>query len=113
MDKEEELDKWETEFKRGFSKPFILLVLEGAPTYPFDIIKKINKHTAGKISIQGSNIYPVLRDLEKLGLIASEKEEKKKNYRLTTEGKNFLDSLKKNMAEFVDVVEKMIENPEE
>jgi DNA-binding PadR family transcriptional regulator len=64
---EEELQKWETEFKRGFSKPFILLALDEKPNYPYQVIKTINRNTKGKISIAGSNIYPILKKMEDFG----------------------------------------------
>lgn len=114
MDIDEEILKWENEFKRGFSKPFILLTLNEKPNYPYQILKKINRNTKGKISIAGSNIYPILSNLEEFGLINSEKEKEsqKKFYSLTVEGKEFLKVLKLVMNEFVEIIESMINSKE-
>jgi len=107
---EDELQKWETEFKKGFSKPFILLSLAEKPNYPYQVTKSITGKTKGQISIAGSNIYPILKKLEDDGFIISQKDEesKKKIYTLTKEGENFLNSLMKGMKNFTDIVQDMI-----
>lgn len=111
MDLEEELLKWETEFKRGFSKPFILLSLADKPNYPYQIIKSINRNTKGKISIAGSNIYPILRNLEDLGLITNEKDSNslKRIYSLSEKGEQFLADLKFIMDNFMKIIQTMID----
>lgn len=110
MPHEDELQKWETEFKKGFSKPFILLSLAEKPNYPYQVTKSITSKTKGQISIAGSNIYPILKKLEDDGFIISQKDEesKKKIYTLTKEGEDFLSSLMKGMKYFTDVVQEMI-----
>ncbi|MFX0094701.1 MAG: PadR family transcriptional regulator [Candidatus Hodarchaeota archaeon] len=112
MDIENELQKWETEFKKGFSKPLILLSLAEKPNYPYQVTKSIIGKTQGKITIAGSNIYPILNNLEKkLGLIVGEKDSKtsKRVYKLTEEGKEFLVSLKQIMKDFVEMIQKIID----
>jgi len=49
------LQKWQTEFKKGFSKPLILFTLaEIERSYAFLLTKKILETTKGQISITGS-----------------------------------------------------------
>ena len=105
-----DVNKWETEFKKGFSKPFVLLSLFKEPNYPYGIIKAIKEKTNKKFEIAGPNIYPILTKMEKMGLIAGEQDEetKKKTYTLTNEGKVFLASLKESMKEFIEVIETMM-----
>lgn len=71
-----ELQKWEKEFKKGFSKPFVLLMLVKDPHYPYQIIREISEKTQGKFAIAGSNIYPILKTLEDDGFITHQKDEK-------------------------------------
>lgn len=108
---ETELQKWETEFKKGFSKPFILLTLAERPNYPYQVTKTIIGKTKGQIAIAGSNIYPILKNLEELGLILSDKDEKskKRTYTLTEKGKEFLIPLLQSMKEFSQIVLEMID----
>ena len=105
------LQKWQTEYKKGFSKPLILFTLaEIGRSYAYLLTKKILELTNGEISIAGSNIYPILKNMEKTGLILSKKEQnsQKRFYSLTNDGKDFLISLKMNMKEFIGIIEEMI-----
>ena len=112
---ETEIQKWETEFKKGFSKPFILLTLAERPNYPYQVTKTIIGRTKGQIAIAGSNIYPILKTLEDNELILGQKDEKSKKriYSLTEKGKEFLIPLLQSMKEFTQVVQEMIETPGE
>jgi PadR family transcriptional regulator PadR len=105
-----ELQKWEKEFKKGFSKPFVLLMLAEDPHYPYQIIREISEKTQGKFAIAGSNIYPILKTLEDEGFITHLKDEKdqKKHYFLTNEGKDFLGLLGEIMGDFVEIIQDMI-----
>ncbi|MFX0015808.1 MAG: PadR family transcriptional regulator [Promethearchaeota archaeon] len=110
-----ELQKWETEFKKGFSKPFILLTLAEKPNYPYQVTKTIIGRTKGQIAIAGSNIYPILKTLEDGGLISSQKDKqtKKRMYSLTEKGREFLIPLLQSMTEFTQIVQEMIDTPGE
>ena len=106
-----DVSKWETEFKKGFSKPFVLLSLSKTPNYPYGIIKAVNEKTRGKFAIAGSNIYPILSKMEKMQFIAGkqDKESGKKIYQLTEDGKEFLVSLQQVMFDFVETIQTMLE----
>ncbi len=112
MKNEIELQKWETEYKKGFSKPLILLTLAKNPNYPYQVSKTISENTKGKITITGSNIYPILKNIEDTGLIIGKKDEvtKKRNYTLTNDGKEFLASLKEAMKEFIQIIQSIVDN---
>ncbi|MFX0173188.1 MAG: PadR family transcriptional regulator [Candidatus Hodarchaeota archaeon] len=111
MEFENELQKWETEFKKGFSKPLILLTLGEKPNYPYQVAKTIIGRTKGQIAIAGSNIYPILKTLEDNGLILGQKDEKSKKrmYSLTEKGKKFGIPLIQSMKEFTQIVQEMID----
>jgi DNA-binding PadR family transcriptional regulator len=108
---EEELQKWETEFKKGFSKPLILLTLSEKPNYPYQVSKTIVEKTRGKIAISGSNIYPILKKMEVDGLIIGIKDEQsmKRVYSLTDRGEKFLSLLKRSMKDFLGIIQEMID----
>ena len=100
----EKIQKWQTEFKKGFSKPLILLLLAEEQSYPYRLTRKINEKTNGQINIAGSNIYPILKSQEDEGLIEGVREETtgRKIYKLTEEGRIFLELLKTSMKEFCE-----------
>ena len=117
MNPQELLQKWQTEFKKGFSKPLILLSLSEGKNHPYPLIKKIKGLTDDMISIAGSNIYPMLINLEKEGLVISQsveittkegKTRKRNIYELTEAGIEFLDHLKPSIKKFTNVIQELI-----
>ena len=104
---EEEIQKWEIELKKGFSKPLILLSLAEKPNYPYQLTKTIITKTQGKIAIAGSNIYPILKRMEDDGLIEGSKDEDsmRKMYSLTNDGKKFLSLFSTNISEFLTIIQ--------
>jgi len=118
LELEDELQKWETEFKKGFSKPFVLFSLAERPNYPYQVTKAILGQTKGQFSIAGSNIYPILKKLTDDELIIFQIQQdkdgsEKKVYSLTSKGKNFLILLKQAMKEFTVIVQEMIDTYDE
>ena len=112
MEIEEEIQKWEIELKKGFSKPLILMTLAEKSTYPYQLTKTIISKTNGKIAIAGSNIYPILKKMEDDGLIAGSKDEEssKKIYSLTNDGNLFLKSFSKSISEFLVIIQDNLKN---
>lgn len=102
MSKEDPLKKWIIEFKKGFSKPLILLTLaEVEKSKAYQLTKLISKLTNEEIDINASNIYPMLAKLEEEQFVKSEiDEDERKFYTLTEAGKRFLDRLKTSIEKF-------------
>ena len=96
------LQKWQREYKKGYSKPLILFTLADVEkSYPFGITEKLRDLTKGQISIIGSNIYPLLSKLEEEKLIEYQKDgSDRKVYQLSEKGKNFLEDLGVKIQEF-------------
>ena len=120
MNQPDLLQKWEIEFKKGFSKPIILLTLVDKANYPYNLAREINENTEGQISIVVSNLYPILKDLADEGLIEKRKEAKPSKtsdkspqfrtvYSMTSKGEEFLVSLKTSLEEFIEVLIKHLE----
>jgi DNA-binding PadR family transcriptional regulator len=96
------LQKWQREYKKGYSKPLILFTLaEVKNSYPFPLTEKLKELTNGQISIIGSNIYPLLSKLEEEKLIEYQKDKNdRKVYRLSPAGKKFVEKLGLTIQEF-------------
>ena len=117
------LSKWQVEFKKGFSKPLILAFLANKPNYPYSLTREISARTRGQIVIAGSNIYPILKNLQDEGLIIGERSGSNPNetlgkskgptrtiYSITDSGRAFLDELDKSISEFVGIILPLIES---
>ncbi|MHA1945013.1 MAG: helix-turn-helix transcriptional regulator [Candidatus Hodarchaeales archaeon] len=96
------LQKWQREYKKGYSKPLILFTLaEVEKSYPFPLTEKLKELTKGQISILGSNIYPLLSKLEEEELIEYQKDESdRKEYKLSEKGFEFVKTLGLAIEEF-------------
>jgi DNA-binding PadR family transcriptional regulator len=113
--------KLEIEIKKGFTKPIILALLQERPNYPYNLIREISTRTRGEIIIAGSNIYPILKNLQDDGLIIGDRSGsvlgsdlgKSKGpirtiYSITDKGKSVLYQLKVFMTDFTDLIHPLI-----
>ena len=102
---------------RGFLKSYILKLLRSGPKHGYGIIKLIDKETGWKPSPGG--IYPPLHELEKQGFVIKFKEGRKKYYKLTEDGKKFIENYDKSLNEikerfqnFVSVMSQILDMKE-
>lgn len=81
---------------RGYLKTLTLKELEKSPKTGYALIKLIEEHTGRKPSF--GSIYPLLENLLKCDCVTVKKEDKKKTYSITKQGKKELKELlsKKN-----------------
>ena len=85
---------------RGFLKSYILKLLNSGSKHGYAIIKSIENETGWKPSPGG--IYTTLHELEKKRLIVRSKEGRRKYYKLTVEGKKFVENFDKSLNEIKD-----------
>jgi len=85
---------------RGFLKSYILKLLRSGSKHGYAIIKSIENETGWRPSPGG--IYPTLHDLEKKGLIIKFKDGRRKYYKLTKDGKKFIEKFDKSLNEMKD-----------
>ena len=78
---------------KGFSskvyQPVFLWLMKDGPVYGYELTSKFEKMAKGYIKISFGTVYPILRRLEKSGLISSTKDEPSGRvyYELTPKGK--------------------------
>jgi len=89
----DENTKFETEMNRGFLQILVLVVLE-REMYGYMILKFLE---VSGYAVEESTLYPLLRRLEKYGLVKSrwnvEDDRPKKFYKITTSGKSIKSKL--------------------
>ena len=97
MDTETHLKKFEKELSAGTVALVLLIVLAQAeePLYGYQIAKRLERSADGALSGKQSALYPVLRNLEGAGLLASEVEPSvsgppRRYYRITKPGREVL-----------------------
>lgn len=102
--------KWEIEFKKGFAKPLILLILAEKENYPYQITKEIFTITQGQLSIATSNIYPILKNLKEEGMISENKDIKTRRimYQITKKGLALSKSITFSLNSFITVLREVI-----
>jgi PadR family transcriptional regulator, regulatory protein PadR len=104
-----------TELLKGSLRSIVLkLLAENGRMYGYDITRKVEELTAGKIKLTYGALYPVLHKLELDGAVITESENFNNRtriyYKLTTKGDNFAEEKIKELQEYIEVIG-MVLNP--
>lgn len=87
--------RWLKETQKGYIRLAVLILLSKKPCHGYEIMKEIKERTMGFWRPTAGGIYPILRNLEKLGYIEgewdSQKKRKRKIYRITDAGRSVLE----------------------
>ena len=80
-------------------RPFVLSILADGENYGYEIIQRVSKLTAGRMTLTTGSLYPLLHNLENKGLLKSTWKSigsgpDRKYYRLTPRGMKALESEK-------------------
>ncbi len=94
-------------FIRGLMKYLILDLLTLRPMHGYELMNEISKKFSGLYTPSPGVIYPTLSLLEDLGYISHSKENGKKVYSVTREGKKYLLENRDKMEKIKSIREKM------
>ena len=100
------------ELRKGSAEVLILALLEDEPRHGYEIAKLIEARSGGILQFHPASLYPVFYRLEKRGLIAGRWIEKanmrrRRYYRLTVAGREFLAAQRRNWREFVHALDRV------
>jgi len=103
-----------SELLKGSLKTIILKVLEeNGRMYGYEITRKVEELTAGKIKLTYGALYPVLHKLEDEGVLITESENFNNRiriyYKLTSGGKSLVAEKIKEMNEFIETLRLIVE----
>ncbi|KIS26841.1 PadR family transcriptional regulator [Arthrobacter sp. SPG23] len=73
-------------FAHGALRLYLLSLLESGPKHGYELIKALSDRFGGTYSPSAGTIYPRLGKLEEEGLVATEAEGRRTNYRITAAG---------------------------
>jgi PadR family transcriptional regulator PadR len=112
-----QLKKFQKELSAGTVSLVLLAVLGQAaePMYGYQIAKRL-EHGGGLLSGKQSALYPVLRNLDASGLLASEVEPSvagppRRYYRITDQGRDVLQTWRQSWTETRDFVDHVLQGP--
>ncbi len=92
-----EYQKWKLEVRRGALSLAILAVISAGQSYGYDIMKKLSEEKFNVLQVEPSTTYPLLRRLERRGMLEGHKVEfegrMRRHYYITREGREYLDRM--------------------
>jgi len=99
---------------KGSLKTIVLKLLkENGRMYGYEITRKVEDLTTGKIKLTYGALYPVLHKLEKEGVLITESENFNNRiriyYSLTEEGNSVVSERLKEMKEFIESLQKIVD----
>ena len=102
-----------TDLIKGSLRTIVLKVLEeNGRMYGYDITRKVEELTDGKIKFTYGALYPVLHKLESEGVLVTESENYNNRiriyYSLTSKGHSVVAEKIKEMKEFIESLESII-----
>jgi len=108
IQKREFLENFESDILRGISKLTILSVIDRADpekAYGYQILKDLNERTGGMLIIEEGTLYPILKKLERDGLITTINKEiagrKRTFYKMTEDGKKVFNLMQGFFAKLI------------
>ncbi|MCK4971619.1 MAG: helix-turn-helix transcriptional regulator [Thermoplasmata archaeon] len=97
----------EQKLKGGLSSVLVLYTIGGAgrPIHGYSIIQRIDELTGGYVKVRAGTVYPILRNLEEMGLVSHDAERsvrgpERKVYTLTDDGKEAVGRFDQVIGEF-------------
>ena len=104
------------ELKKGSAETLILAILEEGPRHGYDLAKRIEERSAGRLTFHVASLYTSLYRLERDELIAGRWVEKagqrrRRFYRLTAAGRQQLAVRRRSWREFVTAIENVVLKP--
>ncbi len=101
------------ELLKGSTVILILSLLDGKPMYGYEMIKEIERKSAGTFTFKEGTLYPILHSLESEGMVESyweqnEGSRKRKYYSITDKGRRCAGEKKAEWVTFRTAVDQVL-----
>jgi transcriptional regulator len=101
------------ELKKGSTELLILSLLESGPRHGYDLGKRIEQRSGGRLRLRIASLYPMLVRLESRGFIRGRwlerpGERRRRYYRLTPDGRRMLAEQRATWREFMAAVNAVV-----
>ena len=107
---------YESEILRGISTLCILIIInqsEGASSYGYQILKDLESKTDKTFIVEEGTLYPILKKLEREGILTSEKKPSggrlRKYYKFTEDGRKILNHLTGFFTKLIESITSLLE----
>lgn len=106
------IDSGTQTWQKGSAEMIVLALLEDRARHGYELAKRIESVSAGKLQFQVASLYPMLYRLERKGLVQGrwvEKagERRRRFYRLTRQGRKALRDQRRLWREFVEALNRI------
>jgi DNA-binding PadR family transcriptional regulator len=91
-------------FDRGDLKYVVLRLLSDRPMHGYEVMQALEQEAGGWYSASPGSVYPVLQMLEDQGYVTAEERDGKRVYRVTAEGRRFLERNSDRVEDVMDRV---------
>jgi transcriptional regulator len=103
----------ERDLKRSSASVLVLALLEEEPLHGYEIGKRIDARSGGRIAFNAASLYPLLYRLEERGWIAGQWQQKagerrRRFYRITPEGRRTLAGERGLWRSFVSALDSVV-----
>ncbi len=110
------IESFESELLRGISTLSTLSIISRHPEegiYGYQLLKELQEETQKMLVIEEGTLYPILRKLERDGLLSSEKRHSggrpRKYYKLTEEGVKLYDHMSGFFSKLLEAIASLME----
>ena len=110
------VESFESELLRGISTLSALSIIQRHPEegiYGYQLLKELEQDTKKILVIEEGTLYPILRKLERDGLLSSERKESggrpRKYYNLTEEGSRLYDHMMGFFSKLLEAISSVME----
>lgn len=105
--------KFDKELLKGSTETLILSLIKDNSMYGYQIIKELEIKSSGVFMLKEGTLYPILHGLEEKGVIESlwsegENKRKRKYYKITEKGKEYLKEKEEEWKFFKGAVDKVL-----
>jgi PadR family transcriptional regulator len=100
------------EWMRGAAPLAVLTLLERGEMYGYELVEALERHSGGLLALGQSTVYPLLYNLEGRGHVkpvwrAARSGRRRKYYRVTAEGRRWLEAQRDQWSTLVDALTRL------
>jgi PadR family transcriptional regulator PadR len=101
-------------FQKGSAEMIVLALLEQRARHGYELAKLIETRSEGRLEFHVASLYPLLYRLEAKGWVLGRwvekpSERRRRFYKITPQGKKVLAMQRKNLAEFLEALNRVIQ----
>jgi PadR family transcriptional regulator PadR len=101
-------------FQKGSAEMIVLALVEQRARHGYELAKLIETRSAGKLEFHVASLYPMLYRLEAKGWVVGRwvekpNERRRRFYKITPQGRKVLAMQRRNLEEFLDALNRVIQ----